>query len=75
MTPPKRFSYITSDGKRHWVKIQRFLMPEGVEFAVADETSVCHNRKELQIPKGIPARSVTATARDLSLPDVCRPDK
>lgn len=47
----KRLTYLTSDGKRHWVKIQKYRMPEGVGFEPACEGSACRSHTELRFPK------------------------
>ena len=57
----KRLTYLTEDGKRHWVRIQRYVVPEGVVFALGGAESYCRNRSEL--PQAKDTRPVLAKAR------------
>lgn len=50
---PKRFTYWTADGKRHWTPRLNITLSDA-ESALLDQQGtydVCRNRKELQLPK------------------------
>ena len=70
MVARKRLTYLTNDGKRHWVKVQKFAMPEGVGFAQAGEESFCHNHTELQQPKDKHQRLAGRVRPSSALPDL-----
>jgi hypothetical protein len=71
----KRFTYLTEDGRRHWVRVQKFSVPEGVGFAPADERSQCRSHTELNEAKDKRPVVSQETARDLQRLEVRTQDK
>jgi hypothetical protein len=56
----KRLTFRDQDGKRHWVRKQRYLLPEGVVFRPADTESVPHNHTESYREMAEPKASAAA---------------
>jgi len=65
-----RIMFRDQDGKLHWVRKQRYLLPEGVVFLPADTELVPHkNHTESCREAAAPKESVEATEPDRLLAD------
>ena len=50
MSNPKRFTYWTADGKRHWTPFIGLAVPANVELVPADDRYACRSRSQLILP-------------------------
>lgn len=60
----KRLTYAGADGKRHWVAIHRYSVPEGVVFVPAENPCESHTHNPLPLATTAPKVIVRGIARD-----------